>query len=303
LEPKTYMDQSFKSIPLKFFHRLENTKCDIYLRLSEEKYVKIVNTGDIVSDDVLKNFENKNIAYFYVTKDAFTQIGQELTPLSEPPKSKVVLPDHGELNQLLTSFGVNQLTCSEVSKTYEKILTDTSKYEKISSLLGSMVYSKKRFIYDHSYLVGVISVELAKKSDWGVGATKEKMTMAALMHDLRLPEDLATMADTNELSPNVTISVRQAHLKHADMIAQELQHEPSIPDDVVKIVKDHHNLLNPHLSRLSMVFIVAHEFVTRMYNYQLTSAMAQQALRDVKTFFQGSDFDKYVEQLESIINQ
>lgn len=297
------MEQSFKSIPLKFFHRLENTKCDIYLRLGDEKFVKIVNTGDVVTQDILKNFENKNIAYFYVTEDAFDNIGKELTPLSEAPKSKLKLPDHGELNQLLTSFGVNQLTCSEVSKTYEKILHDTSRYDKISTLLNEMVYSKKRFVYDHSYLVGVISVELAKKSDWGVGATKEKMTMAALMHDLRLPEDLATMADINELSPNVTISVRQAHLKHAEMMAIELQHEPTIPDDVLKIVKDHHNLLNPHLSRLTMVFIVAHEFVTRMYNYQLTTAMAQQALKDVKNFFQGSDFDKYVEQLESIINK
>lgn len=297
------MNQSFKGIPVRFFEKLNRTSCDIYLRLSDEKFVKIVNHGDNITSDTLSNYQNKNITDFYVTEEAFNEWGAELVPLSSPPNEGQKLPDHKELNSILTGIGVNQLTCSEVGKIYEKLNSDLSKNQKIASLLKNMVFNRKRFIYDHSYLTGVIAVELAKKSDWGVGATKEKMTLAALMHDLKLNEDLATLADTNNLSHNVTIPIKEAHLKHGELMGLELKHEQGIPDDVVKIVKDHHNLLNPHLTRLTMVFIVSHEFVNRMYNYQLNSQMAPQALKDVKAFFQGSDFSKYVEQLEAIVNK
>lgn len=297
------MQEGFKGVPLKFFERLEKTSCDIYLRINDEKFVKIVNTGDQINKDTLTNYQNKNITDFYVTEEAYSKWGNDLTPMSDVPRDKNQLPTHKELNSLLTGIGVNQLTCLEVGKTYEKLIGDISKNPKLSQLLNGMVFNKKRFIYDHSYLTGVVAVELAKKSDWGVGATREKMTLASLMHDLKLDEDLATLADQNNLSNDVNIPIKMAHAKHSEEMSLKLMHEENIPDDVIKIVKDHHNLLAPHLTRLTMVFIVAHEFVLAMYKYQLNPKMAPNAFKDIATFFQGSDFFKYVEQLEGIVNK
>ena len=52
------------------------------------------------------------------------------------------------------------------------------------------------------------------------------------------------------------------------------------------------------------VFIVAHEFVIKLYNYQLNPAMTSLALKDVEDFFKDKDtnFIKYVEALVVILN-
>jgi hypothetical protein len=171
-----------------------------------------------------------------------------------------------------------------------------------------MVYSKNRFIYDHSYLTGVISVEIAKKFEWGVISLKEKMTLAALMHDLKMPEDFATIADNNELNDKVSNLVKEAHYQHGEIMGVELMEEMSISADIVSIVKSHHQILNPNLTPLAIVFIVAHEFVIRFYNYQLNPAMIKMALKDTENFFKDKDrdkdkkFKKYLDALAFIIN-
>ena len=298
------MEQSFKSLPVKFFYQIDNTLCDIYLRLNNEKFVKIVSTGDAITNDILKNFESKNVTSFYVKRADFEQIGMQLLPHSAAPDEKGALPDNKELNGLLNSIGINQFTCSEVSKTYEKIICDTGVNENIPKLLKEMIYSKKRFIYDHSYRTGVISVELAKKFDWGVTSIKEKLTIAALMHDLKMPEEIASIADCNDLNNNVSSKVKKAHFQHGEIMALELKEEMSISTDIVNIVKNHHQYLNPNLAQLTLVFIVAHEFVIRLYNYQLNPVMTSLALKDVEEFFKDKDtkFIKYVEALVLILN-
>ena len=282
------METTFKSLPLKFFYCYKNTLCDVYLRLGEEKFVKIVNSGDSITDDVLKNFENKNINSFYVLSSDFNLFGSELTPLSTAPVVKDILPDHKELNNLLCSLGINLFTCSEVSKTYEKFLSDLSSNKHVSKLLKQMINNKKRFTYDHSYLAGIIAIELAKKFDWSISAVKDKLMIAAIMHDLRMPEDLVSIADSNNLNDSVAYNILQAHLKHSELMAQDLSIENKVSQDVIKIIKDHHNLSSVSLTPITMVFIVAHEFVIRLYNYQLNPEMGLQALKDIEFFFKGT---------------
>lgn len=295
------MNNTFTSLPLKFFYRYDRSLCDIYLKLNNEKFIKIVNSGDLISGDILAKFENKNITSFYVLTSDFELIGMELTPYSSAPEIETHLPDNKELNHLLSSLGISQFTCTEVAKIYEKIVSDVAQNGHVANLLKQVMFNKKRFTYDHSYLTGVIAVELSKKFDWSLTSVKEKLMISAIMHDLKMPEDLAGISDINTLSENVTINVKQAHLKHADLMAKELNDEPTIVNDVVKIVKEHHSLTNPHLSQLTMVFIVAHEFVLRLYNYQLNAMKSPQAFRDVELFFQGSPYEKYVHELASIV--
>ncbi len=295
------MEMTFKSLPLKFFYSYENTLCDVYLRLGDEKFVKIVNSGDSITNDVLRNFENKNITSFYVLKKDFDQFGMELVPHSAAPVVKDILPDHKELNALLGSLGINLFTCSEVSKTYEKFLSDISTNKHISNLLKQMIFNKKRFTYDHSYLAGIISIELAKKFEWSLTSVKEKLMIAAIMHDLRMPEDIVSIADSNNLSDSVAYNILRAHLKHSELMAEDLSKEDKVAQDVINIIKDHHNLSSVNLTPLTMVFIVAHEFVIKLYNYQLNPEMGPQALRDIEVFFKGSVFEKYVIELSKII--
>ena len=298
------MEQSFKSLPVKFFYHLENPICDIYLRLSQDKYVKIVSHGDRITSDILKNFENKNVDCFYVKSADFEQVGLQLIPFSKAPTDKGHVPDHKELNELLNTLGINHFTCAEISRTYQKIIHDTMVNGGISRLLQGMIYSKNRFVYDHSYLTGVISVEIADKFEWRITSIKEKLTLAALMHDLKMPEDLASIADSNDLNDNVSNLIKDAHFHHGEIMGLELMNEMSINGDIVNIVKNHHQFLNPNLPPLAMVFMVAHEFVIRFYNYQLNPAMMKMALKDTESFFNNKDkkFKKYLEALIVIIN-
>lgn len=294
--------EKFCSIPIQFFEKLETSSCDVYLRLGDEKYVKIVNKGDPITKETLDSFHNKNIKSFYVTDEEFKRWSNELLPLSGS-KSDENLPDNKNLNLFLNSVGISHLTCVEVERTYKQILTNFIHSKNIHSLLRGMINNRKRFLYDHSYLVGVISIEIANRCDWGVSGTKEKLVMAALLHDLKLDEDLATMADRNDLNENVSIPIRSAFIKHGELMAKELSDEKDIPDDVIKIVKGHHSISNPHPTILTAIFVVAHEFVTRLYNYQLNPEMVKQSIKDTQDFFRGTVFEKYGLELEKAVNK
>lgn len=286
------IDIGFKDISLEMLKKSDESICDIYVRINDEKFLKILHLGDKIHKDIFKKYEHKDDSVLYVTDNDFEKHKEDLQKFSSALIEGELLPNNEGLNQILSSMGISQNICFEVGKSYSKIVESQTLNKKITKLLMNSFQTNKRFVYDHSYLCAVISSAMAKKADWGTKQALEKLCVSSLLHDLCLDEDIASMADRNDLNTTVSQVIINSYLEHGELMGKLIEEKTDIPIEVASIIREHHVIQNPNISQMTSCFIIAHEFVLSLYNYQFRPEYFSQAIESLFKHFPTGPLNK-----------
>src|SRR5690606_35399917 len=132
-----------------------------------------------------------------------------------------------------------------------------------------------KYISSHSTMLAYVSCAISAKMDWSSDTTYQKLSMAALLHDITLENDelasIQTLQELKDQADRFTEEEVRAYRFHP-MSAAELCHKlPAVPSDVDVIIGQHHErpdgsgfprkLGHSYIAPLSCIFIVAHEIV------------------------------------------
>lgn len=274
----------YAGIKIKNFVKFNVIPCDAYIRLSDIKFIKLINQGDMYGGEVIAKYQRKKVQKLYVKTIDYPILAkaaiQSLIGLYDKKRIKGHESDtHLEsletIHQAVKSMGISEEVAILTKKTIESSVALVKRNKDIGELLNRM---KKNgdYLYEHSMMVSYISTAIARHTEWGSDATAFKLSLASMMHDMTLEDNTMAQIQTlddpqlKKYSPEQVERYKNHPMEAAKLIADNKE----FPPDVDFIVAQHHErpdgsgfprgLSKLRISPLSCVFILAHEFVTRI---------------------------------------
>jgi HD-GYP domain-containing protein (c-di-GMP phosphodiesterase class II) len=259
-------------------------KGDIFIRLGENKFVKVFNEGDVFNaEDLNKYTVKKGIEYLFILREQAGEFSkkyiEELSKiLSNSPSGaqiSVRAMEQGNevVRQLYKSLGwtheVQEIAKSQALLTVKVI----GKNPELGAVIEKIRALKGSYLSNHSTYTPFIACAIAQLLDWGSETTSFKICLASILHDLTLEsDDLAVINTLAELEANKAKfkdEEIQAYKDHPEFISELIKNMAGAPPDVDMIILQHHELpdgtgfpkkINQKLIvALASLFIMSHE--------------------------------------------
>jgi HD-GYP domain-containing protein (c-di-GMP phosphodiesterase class II) len=284
VESAAIVDSSeFCSIRTNLLVRVSPLKSDIYIRLSDIKFLKLFRPGDeFDANDLERYYQSKRVEYMYLRrKDTGEFIKKFRTELEE-----IILRDdlrqeevlqatemaQDAIQELIHSIGFDEEVQELAKKNVEITLKAVGANPRLADLIGKIA-REGNYLSQHSTLLAHVACCVAKEMEWGSEATFSKLILAAYMHDISLKNhEIAKINTLRELEQKKAAfsaeETKNYHL-HTAKSADVVRAFREVPADVDIIVQQHHErpngsgfprgLMFNYISPLSSLFIVAHE--------------------------------------------
>jgi HD-GYP domain-containing protein (c-di-GMP phosphodiesterase class II) len=295
--------QEFCRITLKsLLVRSEKLRCDVYLRLSDDKYVKVMHANDRFEQVDYEKFRAKNVEHLFLPRADFLGLMDDLlAKASELTATPEKITVDSALNANLAIFQIvhsafetdgftPQLQRLSVASVNLAIST-IKKNPKLSELLARLDANRDSYISWHSTALGFLCCKLATMLGWHSEATFYKLSLASMLHDIVLTsDDLAKIQTVNELkAAGLTEKDRARVLRHPLEGAHLVSNVDEIPGEVGFIIEQHHErqdgngfprgIDHKDISSITALFIIAHDVVNSMFeappeNFQMLDFLA-----------------------------
>lgn len=218
---------------------------DIFLKLSETNYVMILKEGAKVHFDQM-HFPEK-AEWLYVRRSDYHKcVGQALTvagiiidsdKISEEKKTVFLSKAADSIFKEIEHLGFDHQALEHSKIVSKSIQTLVENKPDIAAVITMMSNLNDELIR-HAMMVSAISVIIAKSMKWTLAQNLEKLALGALLHDVgmkELPDEVITM-------PRHAMSRDQAAIyeSHVHRGVDILRSMPSISDDIISIVLEHH---------------------------------------------------------------
>lgn len=318
-------DQSQKSkdetlIPLSiiYLQTIKKAPCDIFLKLSENKYVKIISKDDDFKiEEIIQKYASKNITEFFIAFSYLTKFRDSLLKgiFKFDPEKDTRVSHQIKIAEsaiaIAKDFGVNDFLIEGVSESFNDIYKEFNSNTKIKSFLEDISKLNGTEIGTHSYLVSIFATVIGNNIPWFNKEIKKNIYTSALFHDLDLISsglEEYEFKSINEI--NMLTQLNKDYIKnHPANIAKKLSKVDVIPTDVINIITKHHEgagensypqkLHGTQLSPTICLFIVAHEFSVQLKNFNYQSEFFNNILGNTRQLLPGTTFANYIDLLEN----
>ncbi|WII71868.1 HD domain-containing protein [Bdellovibrio sp. 22V] len=218
---------------------------DIFLKLSETNYVMILKEGSKVNFDQM-HFPEK-AEWLYVRKSDFHKcVGQTLTvagivldseKFSEERKAQFLALAADSIFKEIEHLGFDHQSMEHSKIVSKSIQTLVDNKPDIGNVIEMMSKLNDELIR-HSMMVSAISVIVARAMKWTLAQNLEKLALGALLHDVgmkELPDEILELP-RHAMNRDQTA----AYESHVYRGVEILRSMPSISDDIIAIVLEHH---------------------------------------------------------------
>lgn len=276
-------------VHIRLLRKANVLPCDVFIRLGEEKFVRVFLENDVFGDKDLEKYASRKTDFLYI-RDAgisafFKKVMQgyvsaqamQVEAGAQPTRSLVISQDIiGSMHDIGSRLGFTPEFEEMVLQTIELTLKVVERNPKLAELLKQIDLNHPNYVSTHSVLLSAVACWMAMRMDWNSDQTLVKLTLAAFLHDISLKdEDLARVGELHELYESTKrvfssdeIALWREHPVRAAEIARQFS---DVPPDVDMIVLHHHelpqgngspnHLTHSKIPPLSSLFIVAHDLV------------------------------------------
>ncbi|NUM59346.1 MAG: response regulator [Bdellovibrionaceae bacterium] len=272
-------------LEIELLHRLNNINCSLYLKISDNKFVKVIHPGTSFTSEEMERFQKKEVETLFVDKKEFVNFMKEYKKnvfskmawdLAKTQDKVDVLSENMSLLKKMTDvFGWSEEAIKEAQEnisTAINVLKNESSFEKLNELLKT---KKNLKLVSHTFVLTIMLTEVIKRLGWDSHKTIEKLTFASLLHDVTLNEDLfadkQTMYINNDFLSLKSTLVGSKLFSHPIDAANLTLNWSLCPPDVDVIIRQHHErpdglgfpmeLAPFKISPLSAVFIVCEDLI------------------------------------------
>lgn len=221
---------------------------DLYIKLSEGKYLKILHRGDSFSQERINKYRNdKNVKYFYFLSDDrltylnFTNhiitktLANEKIPASA--KTRLMKTASEKYIEEIYMNGMHPQIVEEGLKLCDNMFNFIKQEKDLYKIMQEMEeYSKEAF--NHQFIVAFISGIVCKHINWASKYTTDMLVQGALLHDIgkvNLPETIREKK-IDELNDEELIEFN----RHPEIGAEIVSKFSSLAQTTRFIVSQHH---------------------------------------------------------------
>lgn len=237
----------FCRVSLEDFVADREMKMDVYVKLSEKKFIKIVHKGGRIDLDRIESYKKKGLHFLYIKRTDFghildfnimlSKVVAKSDDVTQEKKKRFMTHTAEVLLENTFVNGVDEKTFNDARDflaTSVEVLTNDSETLSLLEILSTHA----DYIYAHSLGVSLYSVMIAKKMGWNSSANLFKLSFGGLMHDVGKKEFPKELLDKPRSA--LTYDERlhlESHVFRGKEILETLK---SASSEVVMIAYQHH---------------------------------------------------------------
>ena len=242
------MDENFSKIKIDEFYSSQAVLFDIYIKLNDNKYLKILHAGDSFSKERIDKYKNeKKLDSLYFHNSDRRKFIQYNNHLAKKLIDNQAVPVYNKVNQLKNvseKFIEEVFTVGikpQVIEQGREVCETVYKLIETQPDLFQVLRSYQNFdptAYAHSFLVTLYSTAIIKQFEWQSKTTIETTAMACMFHDIGktlLPKELVGMRP-QDMSPEQL----EQYQKHPELGLQIVEHSRAINNSIKQIILQHH---------------------------------------------------------------
>jgi|GEM_PF-4924188 len=283
LKNSDFIELKTNSIPLG-----NTSYFDLYIKLRNDKYLKILNSGEIIPKAQIERYKSKGLESIFLPKDQHFKLLKYCDYLIEKIEKKIknnpeiykenVLNLGDQIIKNLYEQGVNSENL-EFAKNFLAKSIDLMQKIKTSSRHSNVLETILDFISksEHSVSVSILCGILIKNYDFTSAAKINIISLASLLHDvgfLDLEKNIQNFHSLEDHSSSCFLEYK----KHAELGALKLQKIKEIPETVIQAILQHHErkdgsgfpkgIAGHSLNFIAQLIGICDEYVYSCSNYQ-----------------------------------
>ncbi len=220
---------------------------NLYVRLSDSKFVLVSNAGQKPNKDQFKTYENKTVEYRWVKREEYSKLiannlsiaGVVVTAsnLNVHQKTTILSQAAGSVFTELEHMGLSFDSYTHSKQIVEATVALSESHRDLSDLFASLKDCNDQ-VLQHSLAVSCISVMIAQVLKWENQQTVEKLALGALLHNIGLKSLPAELV--SKPKAKMTFDEIQLYETHPFKGMQMLLGLGIVPDDVIAVAYEHH---------------------------------------------------------------
>ncbi|MBT3981596.1 MAG: response regulator [Bacteriovoracaceae bacterium] len=271
----------FQRISINRVQKYNRQNEALYLRLSENKFVKIIDKGSPLSDSELQKYRDKSVEFFFLEKEAHKRMLQG--SLKKMIKKIAGANNKNELIQIqfesvveiqnaVKSLGVDEVSIELADKITESVMNEVSQVSKIETLAKELNADINTYKSSLAHIINYLSAGFCEHYDCPKEDTVKTLIKASIFCNISLDDD--GLASFCHLSKDVLSllefedrKIVKDHIKKSVKILNEGENQIK---DVSKIIECHHEkpdgsghpkgLNSRSLTPIQCAFILIHDF-------------------------------------------
>lgn len=318
-----YTEEEYRKVRLIYFLRCNKVLCDVFIKIGDEKYIKVLKKDDIYTRDDLQKYRDKKVKYLFVQAEDYEEFGAGLSKTPFLIEDRNLDPKYVEdavintldiVHEMVSESGVTDEVINLVDYSVFQI-ENTLEDDKILSRLLASFRDRKDYLLDHSYMVAYFSNSVCAHMEWDSEEIRKKLSYAAMLQDLCLADADLAMAINLQTADMVNYTDEQIsyYKSHPQQISELVKKNPKVPMNVDEILLSHHEkpegngfpraLSSHRVTQLAAVFNVAHSFVDELYREEFDLDQIPTILSRMKKRFSSGNYQKPFEGLLNVFKQ
>ena len=263
-----FSDAVYLAVPTASLIHRKASPSDLYLRLSSDRMIKIAHKGGAIDIDQISRLGDKDVRYFYVNKNDFSEIvsdlvrgAERLSQISSVPVDLRVIKFFDIAESVYTELmrlPVGDAALGRAIRLSQEISQSMREKPDFLKLVQTLVGLGDEFTR-HSLGTVVMANMLVSQLEWTSPKLLAPITMGAFFHDIGLKEIPRELHFKSRIEMNREEAlVWETHPAKGVHLLSTL---PLITPDVLRIVQEHHEVPNgqgfPGKLRLDRIFPMA----------------------------------------------
>jgi response regulator RpfG family c-di-GMP phosphodiesterase len=281
----------FVPVSIGILLNLEILPMDLYLKINNDKYVKILNTNDNFDEADFIKYVQKSVFKLYVDKKDYDTLKLKIeksllekidTLRASTGNIDIASTCHDLIHQYVAEYGFNANISYAINESIDAAIRMIKNSSELTFLFNKILSNKNSYLTRHSLLLSVFTPMLAKKINWNNRIMEHKLVVVSLFHDIALKED-----------ENETLYLHKKNSSknfrdHSELSAELIRKVENVPPDTDVIILEHHEIGQgigfpkgipfTKISPLGLLFSFAHHFI----DYLIGSGSAVEALEKSK---------------------
>ncbi|MBT4761010.1 MAG: response regulator [Bdellovibrionaceae bacterium] len=284
---KTTQELSGKFVPIKIatLKRLSKIEFDLFIQLSNNKYIKVEKEEHNLDSTNLDHYHKKGMSHLFIPhaeavnfsnifkKELLTKLYATEMPITESFEALQLTSD--VVHQISSVFGLTDELKDAANKNIQVVLNQISTEPLLKDLMEHISSNSESYFSAHCSLLTYVCSAIAHSMDWSSDVTLYKLTMASFLHDMSLSDTqienkqshILSIARNEFMDVSDVIAVKE----HPETGAKTAESWPVIHPDVDQIIRQHHEkpdgsgfpnaLTYTKIHPLAALFIIAETFV------------------------------------------
>ena len=314
-------NQLFVKVESRQLKAVHPIPCDVYLMISTHKYIRLIKAQSEFFLESLKHYEAKGMTSFYVRREDYIGLSKEIQKSLLSSLQGVEVIQETTLGDVAQLQAQNVLIVKEIS---QNLKIDSITLENLNDIVNSNVkfifkskgnlknYFKSflhagPYLYGHSIMISHVANYVAMRMSWSTAKTMEKLSMAALLHDVALHDEKLARLDSLYERENSSLNDTdwEIYRRHTVLAYNLVSPQTGILPDVAQIILCHHEtpdgtgfprgLNATQISQIGCLFNITHFFVSYVYAKVWNKALIDEVIEEIKKRYHKGNYESFCE--------